>query len=141
MLAPGSRTFHPVESKPTWATTMTPDAEDTISRLVLVVRFAADNRAELCATIVKRESHGEVLDEGLDETHSPLGVPVHWQIVRRGSQLIYRSMFNAPVEWVERAYGADARQIIRPGQRDVAVTIETEIPPENSSADPFRGIR
>ena len=47
----------------------------------------------------------EVIDEGYDPIHSPLGCPVYWRIVKRGAEKLYLSTFLVTRQQVKRIWG------------------------------------
>ncbi len=47
----------------------------------------------------------EVLDEGYDAHHSPLGCPVYWRVINRGDEQLYCSTFLATQPQVIKAWG------------------------------------
>jgi hypothetical protein len=65
----------------------------------LIMRVTPDPYNKFKRTVVptirevERESE-EVIDEGYDPDHSPLGRPVYWRIVIRGGQKLYCSTFR-----------------------------------------------
>jgi hypothetical protein len=49
----------------------------------------------------------EVMSEGYDPDHSPLGCPVYWRIVNRGDEQFYCSTFLATRDQVIKAWGTE----------------------------------
>ena len=47
----------------------------------------------------------EVIDEGYDPDHWPLGCPVYWRIVNRGDERFYFSTFSATRDQIINAWG------------------------------------
>ena len=47
----------------------------------------------------------EVIDEGYDPDHSPLGCPVYWRIVNRGDERFYFSTYPATRDQIIEAWG------------------------------------
>jgi hypothetical protein len=47
----------------------------------------------------------EVIDEGYDPVHSPLGRPVYWRIVNRGNERFYCSTYLVTRDDIIRAWG------------------------------------
>jgi hypothetical protein len=47
----------------------------------------------------------EILAEGYDSKHSPLGCPVYWRIVKRGNKQFYCSTFQVPPHHIVKAWG------------------------------------
>ena len=50
-------------------------------------------------------SWDEVIREGYDPDHSPLGCPVYWRIVNRGDEQFYCSTFPATRDRIIKAWG------------------------------------
>ena len=50
----------------------------------------------------------ELLDEGYDPIHSPLGCPVYWRIVVRGPERLYLSTFVLEREKILECWGPGA---------------------------------
>ena len=76
----------------------------------LIIRITPDPYNEFKRTLVptirevERESE-EVIDEGYDPDHSPLGRPVYWRIVIRGGQKLYCSTFRTSRDQIIQAWG------------------------------------
>jgi hypothetical protein len=76
----------------------------------LILRVTPDPYNELKYTVVptvreaERETQ-EVIDEGYDPDHSPLGRPVYWRIVTRGGQKLYCSTFRTSHDQIIQAWG------------------------------------
>ena len=47
----------------------------------------------------------EIISEGYDPDHSPLGCPVYWRIVNRGDEKFYCSTFPAKRDQIIKAWG------------------------------------
>jgi hypothetical protein len=82
----------------------------------LILRVTPDPYNELKYTVVptvreaERETQ-EVIDEGYDPDHSPLGRPVYWRIVTRGGQKLYCSTFRTSHDQIIQAWGTPALPI------------------------------
>jgi hypothetical protein len=50
----------------------------------------------------------EIISEGYDPDHSPLGCPVYWRIVKRGDEQFYCSTFLAMRAQVIKGWGTKA---------------------------------
>jgi hypothetical protein len=50
----------------------------------------------------------EIISEGFDPDHSPLGCPVYWRIVKRGDEQFYSSTFRATRAQVIKGWGTKA---------------------------------
>ena len=74
--------------------------------LLLRVKQHSDNRFECTPCISDIEDdYVEVIDEGYDPHHSPLGCPVHWRVVNRGDEQFYCSTFLATRAQVIKGWG------------------------------------
>jgi hypothetical protein len=47
----------------------------------------------------------EIISEGYDPDHSPLGVPVYWRVVNRGEEQFYCSTFAATRDQITKIWG------------------------------------
>ena len=73
----------------------------------LILRLDPLGAGEFKATpyIRQFELADEVVDEGYDPYHSPLGCPVYWRIVNRGDQQIYCSTYLETRAQVIKTWG------------------------------------
>ena len=63
--------------------------------LLLRVKQHSDNRFECTPCISDIEDdYVEVIDEGYDPDHSPLGCPVYWRIVKRSDGSFIAALFK-----------------------------------------------
>ena len=78
--------------------------------------------------IRETEPSHEVIDEGYDPDHSPLGVPVYWRIAERDDGRFYLSTFLASRAYVIKTWGMEGLAYCDPVTGLAAVRIETELP-------------
>jgi hypothetical protein len=75
-------------------------------RLICRVEPQGDRRYQVTPYINQNEDASvEITSEGYDPTHSLLGCPVYWRIVKRGAEQFYLSTFLATRDQVTRAWG------------------------------------
>jgi hypothetical protein len=67
----------------------------------------------------------EVLREGYDPDHSPLGCPIYWRFVTRGDEQLYCSTFVLTRDLVMKGWGTSALVYCDPITGTAAVRIET----------------
>ena len=94
----------------------------------LIVRVEREGESCMSVTPMLRPARTErfeILDEGVDPFHSPLGRPVHWRVECRGDEHIYCSTFQATRDEVARTFGDEGLGLLDPGQNEATVTIET----------------
>jgi hypothetical protein len=72
----------------------------------------------------------EVIDEGYDPYHSPLGCPVYWRIINRGDQQVYSSTFLATRAQVIKAWGAQGLAYCDRTTGMAVARTETMCPPQ-----------
>jgi hypothetical protein len=70
----------------------------------------------------------EVVSEGYDAEHSPLGTPVYWRIVKRGDEQFYCSTYLATRDQVKRAWGTAGLPYCDPVTGIAFARIETKLP-------------
>ena len=75
--------------------------------------------------IRETEPSHEVIDEGYDPDHSPLGRPVYWRIVERNDGRLYLSTFLMPRANVIKIWGMEGLAHCDPVTGMAAVRIET----------------
>ena len=69
----------------------------------------------------------EVIEEGYDPDHSPLGCPVYYRIVNRGDECFYCSTFLAPRAAVLKGWGDDGLPYCNQISGMAVVQIETNL--------------
>lgn len=74
----------------------------------------------------------EVIDEGYDPIHSPLGCPVYWRIVKRGAEKLYLSTFLVTRQQVKRIWGDAGLHYCDPATGMAPAQVETNL----SKSDP-----
>jgi hypothetical protein len=83
----------------------------------------------------------EVIREGYDPDHSPLGCPVYWRVVKRGDEHLYCSTFLAMRDAVIKAWGTKALTYCDPVTGMAFARIETLLDrrgsPQRSSRSHF----
>jgi hypothetical protein len=95
-------------------------------RLILLVETEGDN---ITPYIRQGEyDREEVISEGYDPDHSPLGAPVYWRIVNRGDQQFYCTTFLATRDQVKRAWGTAGLAYCDPVTGIAFARIETKLP-------------
>jgi hypothetical protein len=64
-----------------------------------------------CTPYIREIDRGtdEVLDEGYDPHHSPLGSPVFWRVINRGDEQFYCNTFLATRTQVIKAWGTQGQ--------------------------------
>jgi hypothetical protein len=83
----------------------------------------------------------EVMSEGYDPDHSPLGCPVDWRIVNRGDKQFYCSTFLATHVQVIKAWGTEGLPYCDAFTGMAAARIEEPAPPAapDLGEDDFEG--
>jgi hypothetical protein len=75
-------------------------------RLIFLVEPEGDQCFNFTPYIRQGEyDREEVISEGYDPDHSPLGTPVYWRIVNRDDEQFYCSTFLMTRDQVKRAWG------------------------------------
>jgi hypothetical protein len=69
----------------------------------------------------------EVLDEGYDPSHSPLGCPVYWRIISRGDERFYCSTFLAGRAQVIKGWGTQGLAHCDPVTGMAVARLETNL--------------
>jgi hypothetical protein len=69
----------------------------------------------------------EVIDEGYDPHHSPLGCPVYWRVVNRGDEQFYCSTFLATRAQVIKGWGTKGLTYCDPITEMAVARIETNL--------------
>jgi hypothetical protein len=72
----------------------------------------------------------EVISEGYDPDHSPLGCPVYWRIVKRGDEHFYCSTFQATRDQILKAWGTRGLAYCEPVTGMAVAEIENPLPDE-----------
>jgi len=96
----------------------------------LICRVAAQGSLGVKVTPYIRTvepSWQEVIEEGYDPDHSPLGCPVYYRIVSRGDERFYCSTFLAPRAAVLKGWGDDGLDYCNHISGMAVVQIETNI--------------
>jgi hypothetical protein len=98
-------------------------------RLILLVKPEGDQRFNITPYIRQGEyGRDEVISEGYDPDHSPLGTPVYWRIVNRGDQQFYCITFLATRDQVKKAWGTAGFNYCDPVTGIAFARIETKLP-------------
>jgi hypothetical protein len=75
-------------------------------RLILWSENDGGPRFKITPFIIDEDNHDwEVISEGYDRYHSPLGCPVYWRIVNRGDEQVYCSTFLSTRAQVIKCWG------------------------------------
>jgi hypothetical protein len=97
--------------------------------LIIHVDPLGGPRFELAPHIGQSEyDREEIIDEGYDPEHSPLGCPVYWRIVKRGEEKLYCSTFPATRDQVKRTWGTAGLTFCDPVTGIAFARIETKLP-------------
>ncbi len=99
-------------------------------KFVIQVRQDSDPLAVVLTPVVRTACVpcDEVLAEGYDPHNSPLRRPVWWRVERRGDRKVYCSDYIATREEIHAHFGERTDSLLRPDQQRARVTIETELP-------------
>jgi hypothetical protein len=96
--------------------------------LIIHVDPLGGPRFELAPYIRQGEyDREEIIDEGYDPDHSPLGCPVYWRIVNRGGEKLYCSTFLATRDQVRKCWGAAGLVCCDPAKGTAFARIETKL--------------
>jgi hypothetical protein len=107
-------------------------------RLILLVETEGDN---ITPYIRQGErDREEVISEGYDPDHSPLGTPVYWRIVNRGDQQFYCTTFLATRDQVKKAWGTAGLTYCDPVTGIAFARIETKLPNLQSEGEATSGL-
>jgi hypothetical protein len=88
-----------------------------------------DQRFNITPYIRQRQYDSEeVISEGYDPDHSPLGTPVYWRIVNRGDEQYYCSTYLATRDQVKMAWGTAGLTYCDPVTGIAFARIETKLP-------------
>jgi hypothetical protein len=96
----------------------------------LICRVDPDGGFDVRLTPYIREvdlSLDEVLKEGYDPHHSPLGCPVYWRVINRGDEQFYCSIFLASRALVMKAWGTEGLAYCDPITGMAVARIETNL--------------
>lgn len=97
-------------------------------RLVCRIDPKADLGVKLTPYISELERiWEEVMDEGYDPDHSPLGCPVYWRIVKQGDEQFYCSAFLATRAQVIKGWGRKGLAYCNPVTGMAVARIETNL--------------
>jgi hypothetical protein len=92
----------------------------------MICREFEVGRIKLTPYISKVErGWGEVISEGYDPDHSPLGCPVYWRIVKRGDEQVYCSTFSATRDQIMKGWGTKGLAYCDPVTGRAVVRLET----------------
>jgi hypothetical protein len=95
-------------------------------RLFMICREFDVGRIKLTPYISKVErGWGEVISEGYDPDHSPLGCPVYWRIVKQGDEQVYCSTFSATRDQIMKGWGTKGLVYCDPVTGRAVVRLET----------------
>ena len=95
--------------------------------LICCVKFNTSKGSGELAYFITEKERGwdDIVSEGYDPYHSPLGCPVYWRVVTRGDELFYFSTFLLPRDDVIKGWGPRALVYCDPVTATAAVRIET----------------
>jgi len=97
----------------------------------LVIRVVRGTGLKFKVTpYIKEVEHGceEVIEEGFDPDHSPLGVPVYWRIIKRGDERLYCSTHLLRRDQLIRVWGTRGLVYCDPVTGMAVARIETVLP-------------
>lgn len=82
-----------------------------------------------CTPYIREVDFGtdQVLDEGYDPHHSPLGCPVYWRVINRGDEQFYCSTFLATRGQVMKAWGTKGLAYCDPATGMAVARIESNL--------------
>jgi hypothetical protein len=107
-------------------------------RLIVRVEVATGTTFKRTPHIREVEDHqDEVLEEGYDPYHSPLGCPVYWRVVKRGDQQFYCSTFEASRDQIKKVWGSLGLVYCDHITGRAVVQLETVFPRTESEAAAF----
>ena len=72
-------------------------------------------------------SWDEVISEGYDPDHSPLGCPVYWRVVNRGEEQFYCSTFSVAPNQIIKTWGTRGLAYCDPVTGMAVARIETNL--------------
>jgi hypothetical protein len=102
---------------------------DARPSLIVRVEPQSGERLELAPFIVEVETaNDDVIDQGYDPHHSPLGCPVYWRIVKRWDGQFYYSTFQVPRDYVLKVWGTRGLSFCDPDTGSAVARIETRLP-------------
>jgi hypothetical protein len=119
--------------KDTMASKMTKKASSEYLRLAqahLICRVdPAGDLGVKCTPYIRQIDIGtdQVLDEGYDPHHSPLGSPVYWRVINRGDEQFYCSTFLATRAQVMKGWGTPGLAYCDPITGMAIARIETNL--------------
>jgi hypothetical protein len=96
----------------------------------LICRIDPDGDLRVkCTPYIRQVNLGldEVLDEGYDPHHSPLGSPVYWRVINRDDEQFYCSTFLATRTQVMKAWGTQGLAYCDPITGMAVARIETNL--------------
>jgi hypothetical protein len=106
-------------------------------RLICLVELEGDLRFDIKPYARQGEyDHEEVVSEGYDPDHSPLGTPVYWRILDRGDEQFYCSTFLATRDQVKKAWGTAGLTYCDPITGIAFARIETKLPKSHAKSTP-----
>jgi hypothetical protein len=104
---------------------------DARPSLICRVEPQADHSFELAPFVVEVDNADvEIIDEGYDPYHSPLGCPVYWRIVKRPDGHFYYSTFQVPRHYILKVWGVSGLPYCDPVTGMAVARIETRLPNE-----------
>jgi hypothetical protein len=102
---------------------------DARPSLIVRVERQGDYSFEVAPFIVEVETaNDDVVDQGYEPHHSPLGCPVYWRIVKRRDGRFYYSTFQVPRDYVLKVWGTRGLSFCDPVTGSAVARIETQLP-------------
>jgi len=102
-------------------------------RLICLVETEGDRRFNMTPYIRQGEyDPEEVISEGYDPDHSPLGTPAYWRIVKRGDEQLYCSTFLATSDKVKRTWGTAGLTYCDPATGMAFARIDPSVAPSHA---------
>jgi hypothetical protein len=110
-------------------------------RLICLVEPEGDQCFNITPYIRQSEyDREEVISEGYDPDHSPLGTPVYWRIVNRRDEQFYCSTYLATRDQVKRASGTAGLTYCDPVTGIAFARIETKLPNTSCEGEAAAGL-
>jgi hypothetical protein len=109
--------------------TLVENLRDARPSLIVRVERQCDVSLEVSPFIVEvKSANDDVMDQGYDPHHSPLGCPVYWRIVKRRDGRFYYSTFQVSRDNVLKVWGPRGLSFCDPVTGSAVARIETRLP-------------
>jgi hypothetical protein len=105
-------------------------------RLICRVDIEEGRRCKLTPYISEVErGWDEIIREGYDPDHSPLGCPVYWRVINRGEEQFYCSTFAATRDQITKGWGTSGLAYCDPVTGMAIARFETYLARSNGNDD------